>query len=299
MASARSSALVLPMTGPFPETAGPTAAPAGSDGSASPIVPTAATSAGATFGNASSNASEVGGSPLQTALLVSMETGLAGLPSTSSGSVPAVGPMAVAITIPTSDAGRGLAQGRLSWSSSGTDLKVGEDDTADGPEAVPPAPVERVGSAQPDGMAAPEAASARADAIALSRADRLVRIAGWFSDKIDGTPAGLLGTGLPAAELGSAGLAAAATDAPAFPLATRDFWSARRHRSFREVAQADIGVPCTLLVATALTYRFSLPIRKWWRRLDPAHSGWPRPFMYRGGLRTPTTRPIGVIDESA
>jgi hypothetical protein len=292
------NALVLPMTGPFPETAGPTAATAGSDGSATPIVPPAATSAGATSGNASSNASELGGSPLQTALLVSMETGLAGLPSTNSGSIPSVGTMAAAITIPTNDAGRGLAQGLPSWNSSGTDLKVGEDDPADAQGAVPPAPAERVGSAQTDGMAAPEAASARADAIALARADRLVRIAGWFSDKIDVTPTGLLGTGLPAAELGSTGLAAAATDAPAFPPATTDFWSARRQRIFREVAQGDIGVPCTLLVATALTYRFSLPIRKWWRRHDPAHFEWPRPFMYRGGPRTPSTRPIGVIDES-
>ncbi len=291
------NALVLPMTGPFPENAGLTPWPAASGESASPVVPSPATSAGSTSGNAGSNAIEVGASPIQTALLVTMETGLAGLPSTSSESVPAVGPMAAAITIPTSDAGRGLAQGMQSWSSSDTEIKVGEDGPADGLDVVPPVSTERVGSAQPDGTAAPEAASARADAIALARADRLVRIAGWFADKIDVTPTGLLGTGLPTAELGSARLAAAATDDAAIPTAATDFRPARRHRSVREVTQADIGIPCTLLVATALTYRFSQPIRKWWRRHDTAHIGWPRPFTYRGGRGTPSTRPNCVIDE--
>jgi hypothetical protein len=77
----------------------------------------------------------------------------------------------------------------------------------------------------------------------------------------------------PATDLGATQLAAAATAGEAEG-ASRD-----------TRARADLSIPCVLLLGTAVTYRFSRPMRKWWRRQHVAHPSWPRPHAFaREGL---------------
>ena len=119
----------------------------------------------------------------------------------------------------------------------------------------------------------PRGRHARADAtaLAIAQADPLVRIAGWFAGRLPAPSASPREPETPATDLGATLLAAEASgdadaDAPA------------RDRGRSTLAQADLGVPFALLVGTALTYRLSQPIRKWWRRHDTAHPSLPRPY---------------------
>ena len=147
------------------------------------------------------------------------------------------------------------------------------------------------GSAPPRRPVAPEAASARADAIALASPRPI-----HWSGSPAGSPAAspsprrrLASPSSPAADLGTTLLAAAAAPADA------DADGPARDRSRATLAQADLGVPFTLLVGTALTYRLSQPIRKWWRRHHTAirlpHLGWPAAHRPPGLTRAEELEP--------
>ena len=118
-------------------------------------------------------------SPIPAGLLVSMNSGLMGLPGTNSQDVGAVGPMASGASASLADRVRGLLPGITYVSRSSSETRAANGDTpevtvstTDTPNAVS----EAVG--RPD----PEAAGARNDGRALARADRLVRIAAWVED---------------------------------------------------------------------------------------------------------------------
>jgi hypothetical protein len=284
----QSPALSLPLD--FAAAGDPAAPPnpEPTDGSSAmaTVTSVASTSAGAspTATTASPIPTTTTASPIPTALLVSLETGLVGSPASEAGHTAAVGPLADGVSVALSDAGPGLPMGiRYQSSLSGMDPRVGEGDVISGPAAAPA--LARSGLAPVEDAAGPEAASARADAsaLALAQADPLVRIAGWFAGRFRGTASEPGEPDLPASELGTTLLA---SSAPAAGLS--DAWGAEAPRSARyrrrdTLSQADLGGPCVLIVATALTYRLSDPVRRWWRRYHPAHALWPRPYGFGRG----------------
>ncbi len=164
---------------------------------------------------------------------------------------------------------------------SGTDPRAGDGDPTAGPHAALSAVRAPAESSQPDGATGAEAASARADAVAvaLAQADPLVRIAGWFAGGVPGPSSESRELDLPASELGTTLLASAMPDDAEASRPARD----RRRDT---VIHADLGVPCALVVATALTHRLSDPVRKWWRRYHAAHATWPRPHGFGPGTAT-------------
>ena len=233
---------------------------------------TETTTAGAAPTGAGASAGGSATAVVPAALLMTLETNLAGLPTSDGWHTSAVGPLADGATVALADAGRGLPPGMLYRPSSGTDPRVGEGDVATGPEATSTGPLSVVGPAPSPGAFVPAVASARADAMALAiaQADPLVRIAGWFAGRLPAPSASPREPETPATDLGTTLLAAAASG------------RLRRRRvgprpSRATLAQADLGVPFALLVGTALTYRLSQPIRKWWRRHHTAHPSLPRP----------------------
>jgi hypothetical protein len=252
---------------------------------AGPAATTASSGPAAT--TASSGPAAATASPVSGALLVSLETGPIGSPASGSGHASAVGPLADGASVALADAGTGLMPGiRYRSSLSGTEPRAGEGDPTSARDGASPAVLARSPSSPDDGAAGPPAASARADAAALAQAqsDPLVRLAGWFAGRLPGPSAEPGETDLPASELGTTLLASAASvdgtsDADAFGPA--------RQRHHQPLSQADLGAPCALLVATALTYRLSDRVRRWWRRYHTAHALWPRPYAFGRGAAMP------------
>jgi Bacterial pre-peptidase C-terminal domain len=222
-------------------------------------------------------------SPIPVALLVSLETGLVGSPASVTGNVAAVGPLAEGASVALADAGPGLPSGiRYRSSPSGLDPRAGEGDSASAPDVSSPRILARSGSSPLDPVTGPEAASARADAaaLALAQADPLVRIAGWFAGRFPGRPSEPREPELPASELGTTLLASAVPADGLDDAGGAQAIGPARHRRRETLSQADLGAPCALLVATALTYRLSDPVRRWWRRCHTAHALWPRPYGF-------------------
>jgi methionine-rich copper-binding protein CopC len=281
----------LPVFGPMP---GSGAAPTSFGGSGTPSAgamltgTTSAatiTTAGAASGNEGASSTGFAASAVPAALLVTPATNLAGLPASDQGYVAAVGPLADGAAVALADAGRVLPAGlRYQSSPSGTEPQVGAGESMLGPEATPTGPLSGGVPRRYDGPGGPDAASARADAmaLALAQADPLVRIAGWLAGRIPGPSPTLRELESPATDFGTTLLAAAAAPGAA------DADTTARDRGRATLAQADLGVPFALLVGTALTYRLSQPIRKWWRRHHTAHPTWPRPYgMPRAGITVP------------
>ncbi len=229
-------------------------------------------------------------SPIPAGLLVSMNSGLMGLPGTNSQDVGAVGPMASGASASLADRVRGLLPGITYVSRSSSETRAANGDTpevtvstTDTPNAVS----EAVG--RPD----PEAAGARNDGRALARADRLVRIAAWVEDVL-----GLTSGKEPDARAGvdRRAIAVAAADrgetADLPPVLTRTGPNSTRRNTGESVAQADIRAPLGLIMAAAVAYRLRRPIETWWRRrasnlpVTPRHPHPHRPF------RGPHSRPL-------
>jgi hypothetical protein len=223
-------------------------------------------------------------------LLVSLEAGLVGSATSGTGHAAAVGPLADGASVALADVGPGLTPGiRYLSSPSGMEPRAGEGDPTSGPAAASPAALARSGSPPVDGAAGPDAASARADAaaLALAQADPLVRIAGWFAGRFPGSSSETVEPDLPASELGTTLLASAATADGLADVGAPAAFRPERHRRRETLSQADLGAPCALLVATALTYRLSDPVRRWWRRYHTAHALWPRPYGFGGRAAAP------------
>ena len=145
----QSPALGLSLVGPEPSSPEASANAAGPDGATA-----IATATGAISTGTGTAATPFAASPIPSVLLVTMETGLAGLPSPDAGHTAAVGPLADGATVALADASHGLPAGfRYASSSSGTDPRVGEGDPADGPDAFPPPSLARSGSSR-SGVAA-------------------------------------------------------------------------------------------------------------------------------------------------
>ena len=289
-------ALTLALVGSAPGSDGASTSPAWSGGpsasSTAADVTADVTAAGATPEGVTATdgtppipvSREVGGDPGRPAapgspagLLLTLESSPIGLPAPGAWPSAPVGPMADGAAVVLADAESVASAGlRSPGSSAGTDPRVGEGDLLAGPEATPrtlPPAGETPLTSEPGG---PEAASARADAkaLALAQADPLIRIAGWLAGRI-GSPALTPGEPEPPTTGFGATLIAAATapedtetDVPA------------RDQSRATLAQADLGIPFILLVGTAMTYRLSQPVRKWWRRHHIAHPSWPRPHGF-------------------
>jgi hypothetical protein len=116
----------------------------------------------------------------------------------------------------------------------------------------------------------------------------LIQITGWFADRIVGPASAPREPDLSRADLGTTLLASTArvddSTTPRDPAAA----GPTRDRPRANLTNADIGASCALLVATALTYRLSEPVRTWWRRYHIAHAPLPRPYgLARGAASSP------------
>ncbi len=143
---------------------------------------TASISPGSGLGNGpGSNPTTFTTSPIPAGLLVSMNTGLMGLPGANTQDVAAVGPMAEGALTAVADRVHGLLPGITYLSRSDSEAKGANGDPPDildpanGPMTEP-----RTTVSLADTPANPEVAIARNDARALGQADRLVRMATWI-----------------------------------------------------------------------------------------------------------------------
>jgi hypothetical protein len=223
--------------------------------------PVAATPAGA---GANSNAITVTAAPIPAGLLVSLNTGVMGLPSATAQHVAAVGPTAEGGSIALADAAAGLLPGIRYHSVPGPEDRPGTGDPPVGPDATVLAPVvaSDAGLPAPDGTD-PGSGRVRADVQALARADWLVRLAARVADAI-----------APASSEEPVVLATMATPAavpthpnqPASP--PSDSAGSASVDPWQSVVHADLGAPLSLVAALAFSHRLRRPLRKWWRRQD-------------------------------
>ena len=250
----------------------PSPSPAAADGRSSDVA-----TAGAGL---SSNAITVTAAPIPAGLLVSLNTGVVGLPSPSAQHVAVVGPTAAEGSIALADNAAGLLPGIRYQSVPNPVDRLGAGDPPVAPDATIVGPVvasEAVLPA-PDG-AAPRNGRDRADAQALAQADWLVRLAARLGDTIvpptREEPLLLATTAAPT-------LVPTNLNPPAIP--PSDSAGAPSANPWQSVVHADLGAPISLVVAVAFSHRLRRPLRKWWRRQDqtiPAAQQLPR-FLGHG-----------------
>ncbi len=213
-----------------------------------------------------STAITVTASPIPAGLLVSLNTGVMGLPSPTAQHVAVVGPTAEGASTALADNAAGLLPGIRYRSVPDPEDRLGAGDPPVGPDATAAGPVVASEAVLP----APEGANSRggrdrADAQALARADWLVRLAARLGDTL--APALPEESPLPATTAEPTAVTAQ-TDAPAIPPSDAD--GSVRGNPRVSVAHADLGAPVSLVLAIACTYRLRRPLRKWWRRQDQA-----------------------------
>jgi hypothetical protein len=241
--------------------------PVAADSPAGPQGPVATnTPAGPEGALAASIAGQQAGSPstasaLPSSLLVTVNTGLLGLPSSQSESVAAVGPVVAGGFVAMADSSPGLLPGIVDREYRGSDgpdesspavavaRKAADDPAETATEGVPADP----GTVGPVVMDTEAAALARAERIA----GVVARLGRWFTGiRADGPVAGPVeGPASPGPAQGESlpVLAENESDQDAGSLADR-------------AEHAELGVPTTLVVAVGATYRLRKLASRWWRR---------------------------------
>ena len=192
-------------------------------------------------------------------LLVTVNSGLLGRPNVQATHIAAVGPAVEGGLVAMANVGNGFLPGILALSSSSPnpiDQPLPDEisapeaeklDASDGLEVLGVPPVPEPGSdSEPEG----------GDLAALVRADRLAglvaRLGRWFT----------LGAG--ARDLGPSGDDRSVLVANADTSADRA--EAGADEEHDQIEQAELGVPTTLLVVSALAYRLRRLVRRWRRR---------------------------------
>jgi hypothetical protein len=256
-------------------------------------MPSAATYSGS---GAGSSLTTLSASPIPAGLLVSMNAGLMGLPTTNAQDVGAVGPMAEGALAAVADRVHGLLPGITYSPRSDSESRVGNGGT---PEVVDPSdgltPADPRATASIDaGPADPEAAVARNDGRALARADQLVRIAAWIEDFL----------GFPS-ENGPE--SRSEVEARPIAVAVEDRGEARglargsgrpgpyspRGNTRESMVLGDLRAPLGLILAASVAYRLRRPIETWWRRKATASAAdTVRPHRHRPIIRGPHSRPV-------
>jgi hypothetical protein len=277
---------------------GPTGSPSGPAGSPSSSTepsPDPSPSPAAVAGRSSDTATTVAvlsantitgtASPMPTGLLVTVNTGVIGLPAPGAPDVAAVGPTAPGGSIALAYAGSGLPPGIRSPSADSAE-PVGDGAAPPLPAAAGASSVARAEGPRPT-TADAEHETGRADAIALARADWLVRLAARIGGAIAPGPAEVSTAPGDSGPLIAAAMApeGAATE-PDDPAGSP---SGRRRPN---LVHADLGGPLSLIVAAAVVYRLRTPLQNWRRRRDRQAVADRRPPRFPGrGPHPSTIRP--------
>ena len=245
-----------PSTGPMlPGDVAPVSSPTNpQSGTVIVSVPTSGASGGAV--------SATGLAPIPTSLLVTVNTGLLGSPSSQNEQLAVVGPVVAGGSTTLASRFSGLLPGFFPGSSGQVDERVLKEadpvqasaDSAS--SSVDPARAEVSSSMNPGVMLA---SASSADALALTKADRITELASrlgrWFG----------LNTG---EEGATAGRDLAEPDLLARNEAEAGRGPADRsgERETERMTEADMGMPTGLIVVAAAAYRLRQLAGRWWRR---------------------------------
>ena len=229
---------------------------------------------------AGSNGTTLVASPIPSSLLlVSMDGGLMGLPGANTQTIAAVGPMAVGGLVSVADRVNGLLPGIRYASSSDAESRAGNGDTPDDPGSATSQPANPPEAASLTAAAKPETAGARDDARVLAQVDRLLGLVDWFQGEVN--PPWLSG-------MFNAASTPRAPKVPEIPVQL-DLSSQSHRRNRREhLLEADLTVPLSVIVATAVAYRIQRPLRKRSAHKASVVGGPRRPhFFSRRGPHSP------------
>jgi methionine-rich copper-binding protein CopC len=244
--------------------------------SSSPVTPSSQSGVQLAIAAVSGPAVSYGGlAPIPASLLVTVNSGLLGGASTQSEQIAVVGPAVPGGTVALTDSSSGLLPGII-YRSQGT-----------APEQTPDRPDDAVGQAGPvvadRGSAGSPSASAatsleeaqrssQADSKALVQADRLAGIAAMIGRLFS------LGAGADEAPPLQNGqttphelLADATAEQPG------ELGGVPRDNRADRIEQAEIGVPTTLVLASAAAYRLRQLTKHWWRRSFDKKDPYKRP----------------------
>ncbi len=225
-------------------------------------------------GSAASSVTALVASPVPSSLLlVSMDTGLMGLPGADAQQVAAVGPTVEGALASVADRLNGLMPGIRYTSASDSEWRLGNGDppenlgSAEGQPAVPQEAAVLAVTAKPETVGAGE------DARVLARVDRLLSLVNWF-------PSGPISSWLggvsdadhsPRTPESSEILAQSEVPVPA---------RRRKHRS--HLIEADLTIPLGVILTSAVAYRVRRPLQKRLGHKAPALEGPRRPHIFYG-----------------
>jgi hypothetical protein len=234
----------------------------------------------------------INAAPIPANLLVSLNTGLIGLPQANAEQVEVAGPTAGSGLVALADSGRGLMPGIGYPSAMGMDQPPGAPDLV---AVTEPSGLASVQVSEQTELAAlgtgSETGTIRADERALARAGWLVRLGSMVKDWITVGPRGDSPDRPPI----EGPLVAAVVPVVRVPR-LRSGGAADSSSRAESRVQADAGASLSLIVATAVAYQIRQPIQKWWqsRRVLP-HPRQPGRFPGHGPhfpnlVRSRTTR---------
>jgi len=217
-------------------------------------VPTSGASGGAV--------SATGLAPIPASLLVTVNTGLLGSPTVQNEQIGVVGPVVAGGSVALASSFSGLLPGIIYRSPGSLDERA--------PKQVDQGPVvgnssataEELAEAATSSSASPGgmlASSSSADALALTKADRITELAGrlgrWF-----GLKTGQEGATIDGALADSDLLARNETEPGRGPA------DGSAESSTERMTEADLGMPTGLVVVAAAAYRLRQLAGRWWRR---------------------------------
>lgn len=232
-----------------------------------------------------------GVSVIPTSLMVTVNTGLLGTPSSQNDSVAVVGPVVAGGSTALASSFSGLLPGII-YRSSGSHDEYAPGQTDPGPAAVnSSAPATELAEAKVSSSADPGvtlASASNADAQALIKADRITELAGrlsrWFGLKTGDQGATVDGAPADSEQL--------VQNEPE-PGKSREDGSTEN--STERTTEADLEMPIGLIVVAAAAYRLRQFAGGWWRRTrgqarvpsrpEVAPSG-PGPHSFRGSHRS-------------
>lgn len=214
-------------------------------------------------------------SPIPASLLVTVNTGLLGRPSSQSETVAAVGPVVSGGFVAMADLSPGLLPGLLDRPYRAVIVPESGDAKPATTEGTPVVEASATGKA--DGDAVRTSGVGDPDAMAIAQVDRIAglvaRLGRWFA----GSESPEAST--PEEERSTA--PSAADGEPSQLLASLQKQDAGDPRSDR-VEHAELGVPTTLVITSAAAYRLRQFASGWWRRAHKRALG-PRPDARRCG----------------
>ena len=221
-------------------------------------------------------------SPLPSSLLlVSMDAGLMGMPGASAQQVAVVGPTVEGALVSVADRVNGLLPGIRYGSGSDSEWRVGNGEPMDAGSAngSPVSPQE------PGSLAAAaklETVGVRDDSRVLAQVDRLLGLVGGFPGEIIPSWLGWRS---------NASRTSRASNLPEMPPPADLLAHSPRRNRQEHLIEADLTIPLSVIVATAIAYRMKKPLQKRLGHKAQPFVGPRRPHLFSGrGPHSPTFR---------